>query len=267
MHFAKRELQRMTNSRAVHIGLVTVGIIAGITGPFGTEDVMRLLPRIIYWVGVVALTFLTGTFVSSYFEALLNKHSAPFWISSGLCGGAIAAVVCVQVFGLNWALFGLSPFVEDYAAPLALNIFVLSIIINVATNLILDLMAERNTVAIEQAITAPAPINAQSPPRTSEILRRLPFDKRGDLISMSVSDHYVEVATNKGRELILIRLADAITMAGEGLQVHRSHWVAKSHIASVKRLGPKAVIKTSDGRDIPVSRTYVPVLKEAGYLP
>ena len=97
MHFAKRELQRMTNSRAVHIGLVTVGIIAGITGPFGTEDVMRLLPRMIYWVGVVALTFLTGTFVSSYFEALLNKHSAPFWISSGLCGGAIAAVVCVQV--------------------------------------------------------------------------------------------------------------------------------------------------------------------------
>ncbi|MBU2866890.1 hypothetical protein [Pacificibacter marinus] len=38
-------------------------------------------------------------------------------------------------------------------------------------------------------------------------------------------------------------------------------------IAAEKRAGAKAAIKISDGRDIPMPSTYVPVLKEAGFCP
>jgi hypothetical protein len=38
-------------------------------------------------------------------------------------------------------------------------------------------------------------------------------------------------------------------------------------MAPAMGLGSKTVIKAFDGRDIPVPRAYVPVLKEAGFLP
>ena len=87
-------------------------------------------------------------------------------------------------------------------------------------------------------------------------------------MSLSVQDHYVEVTTTKGRELILLRLGDAMAEVGEtaGLQVHRSHWVATDQVTAARRDGARAILTMSDGRDIPVSRTYVPAIKEAGLL-
>ena len=53
-----------------------------------------------------------------------------------------------------------------------------------------------------------APIEtANSAPR---LLTRLPYEKRGTLLSLSALDHYTEVVTTTGKELVLIRLADAI---------------------------------------------------------
>ncbi|MCB1397271.1 MAG: LytTR family transcriptional regulator, partial [Rhodobacteraceae bacterium] len=85
---------------------------------------------------------------------------------------------------------------------------------------------------------------------------------------LSVQDHYVEVVTTRGRELLLMRLSDAIaeTEGCAGLQVHRSHWVALDQVQAAHRDGARAVLTLSDGREIPVSRTYVPAAKEAGLL-
>jgi DNA-binding LytR/AlgR family response regulator len=69
--------------------------------------------------------------------------------------------------------------------------------------------------------------------------------------------------------MILMRLADAIKEVGQtaGLQVHRSHWVAAAAVTSAKRTGDRAILTMSHGADIPVSRTYIPAIKEAGLLP
>ena len=96
---------------------------------------------------------------------------------------------------------------------------------------------------------------------------RLPPEKRGELLYMSMQDHYVEIVTARGRELVLLRLADAMTEAGSttGIQVHRSHWVAFSAISSIKRDGGKSSVVMTDGTELPVSRTYTKALREAGY--
>ena len=93
--------------------------------------------------------------------------------------------------------------------------------------------------------------------------------KRGRLISLSVQDHYTEVATSNGAALVLLRLMDAIAKAEPtvGLQVHHSHWFATGEFISARRDGAKAVLTMSDGRDISVSRTYVQAVKDAGLLP
>ena len=67
---------------------------------------------------------------------------------------------------------------------------------------------------------------AEAPP----ILERLPADRRGALLHLQMRDHYVEIHTDRGSELVLMRFGDALMELGgtEGMQVHRSHWIART---------------------------------------
>jgi len=55
-------------------------------------------------------------------------------------------------------------------------------------------------------------------------MQRLPWGKRGPLVTLSAEDHYVRLTTNNGTKLLLIRLLDAIKEVGNtrGMQIHRS---------------------------------------------
>jgi len=52
----------------------------------------------------------------------------------------------------------------------------------------------------------------------------------------------------------------------EGLQVHRSWWVARRAIAGVERDGRNLRLKLIDGETAPVSRASVAKLRAAGWL-
>ncbi len=101
------------------------------------------------------------------------------------------------------------------------------------------------------------------------ILARLPLDKRAALVALSVQDHYVDVVTTRGRGPLLMRLGDAIreTAGVEGLQVHRSHWVALEQVASARRIGDAAALTLSTGGEMPVSRSRLAQVRAAGLLP
>jgi len=100
-------------------------------------------------------------------------------------------------------------------------------------------------------------------------LQRVPLEKRGALLALSVEDHYVRVHTAKGTEMVLMRLSDAMRETGAlpGAQVHRSHWVAFHAVRAARRDGDRAILTLSSGVDIPVSRANLPKVKEAGLLP
>ncbi|NJN64546.1 MAG: LytTR family transcriptional regulator [Acidobacteria bacterium] len=85
--------------------------------------------------------------------------------------------------------------------------------------------------------------------------RRLPVPGR-DLITLSSELHYLRVRTSAGETLLLCSLKDAIEELGAdlGLRVHRSHWVARKHVARVRREGRGLVCVLSNGAVIPVSR-------------
>jgi len=97
------------------------------------------------------------------------------------------------------------------------------------------------------------------------LLDRLPLPQRAPLVSISVTDHYVEVSTEKGKTLVLMRLSDAIreTRPTRGLQIHRSHWVALEAVARTVRNGDKLLIELKDGRRLPVSRSFARDVRDA----
>ena len=87
--------------------------------------------------------------------------------------------------------------------------------------------------------------------------RMLPYDKRGKLIFLRASDHYVIVRTTKGEHELRMRFADALERIGtaRGLQVHRSFWVAQDYLTTPRKEGRRMVMRV-DGVIIPISATY-----------
>jgi len=61
------------------------------------------------------------------------------------------------------------------------------------------------------------------------------------------------------------RFGDALQELGglEGLQVHRSWWVARAAIAAVERDGQRMSLTLSTGLVVPVSRAYQKIVREA----
>ena len=114
--------------------------------------------------------------------------------------------------------------------------------------------------------TEPAPA-ASEKPAASPFLDRLPPHLRGDLIALEAQDHYLKVHTEAGSTLILSRLSDAIAQLRgiDGLQVHRSWWVADFAVVAVQREGGALTLKLSNGLKAPVSRTYLQAVRARGW--
>ncbi|RFU12883.1 hypothetical protein DZD18_09810 [Rhodobacteraceae bacterium W635] len=254
LQLAQREMQRLLASHPTLVAVGAAGIVAGLAGPFGTMEHLALLPRLAYWLVLCAVSYLTGAVLTAVAMRGLTTRG---WsrIAAAVAGSMPAGlVIAAEVAALNWAVFGLPPVAPGYLAMLGLNGIAIALVITLAS------------VALTPEEDAPAaPESSGTPP----LLDRLPLDKRGALVALSVQDHYVEVVTTRGREMMLMRLSDAIREAAPtpGLQVHRSHWVATGQVRAARRDGARAVLTMVDGRDIPVSRSNVAAVKEAGLLP
>ncbi|WGW03327.1 LytTR family DNA-binding domain-containing protein [Tropicibacter oceani] len=250
---ALREWRRQIGQPVALVALIAIAAVLGLAGPFGTEARLTLLPRLAYWLVTVFATYGWGLMAG----LLLDRPTAalPFWQRVLVVGSATGAGVCVAVLAINLVTFGWWPGRAEWL-PLLGTIFVIAVIITAALGLI-----------SRQAPAAHAP--SPAPPALPPILDRLPLDKRGPLVALSVEDHYVRVRTTKGEELVLMRLSDAIREVGAtpGDQVHRSHWAAFGQVTSVRREGDRAILTMRVGDDLPVSRANLPKIKEAGLLP
>ena len=109
-------------------------------------------------------------------------------------------------------------------------------------------VGEQDSAAVEEAL--------------AKVLDRLPARLGRDLIYLKVDDHYLEVHTVNGHDLILMRMADAVAGLGEmGLQVHRSFWVSLRHVKDLETVRGRHRLRLTGGREVPVSRTYLPAVR------
>jgi hypothetical protein len=118
---------------------------------------------------------------------------------------------------------------------------------------------------------APLPGSAATVPAPAPLVfaDRLPAKFRSaEIHAVSAEDHYLRVHTSVGETMILMRLADAIRelAALEGLQTHRSWWVARQGLADVTKGDGRVTLKLKSGVEAPVSRANLKVVKDAGWL-
>ncbi len=135
----------------------------------------------------------------------------------------------------------------------------------------LSIMRARREHGAAAAAPAPniAPLAAAPPAASgSPFLRRISPRLGSALLAIATEDHYLRVTTELGSELILFRLSDAVAELdpASGQQVHRSYWVARNAVTGIERDGHRTALILRNGEKIPVSRTYLPALRAAGWL-
>jgi len=255
MHFALRRLLVEATRPVLLMVLAIVAAVVGLSGPFGTFEALPPLVRLAYWAAVVFLTFFVG-YGASALAAPRIPERTPWPLRILIVGIASGIPVTLVVLVLNALTFP-----ANSGQPLgAFALLVYCTLISIGVAVLLDVI-DRQAKASPRA--AGAPESADPPQAMPRLMDRVPPQLRGPLVSLSVTDHYVEVTTTRGRALLLMRLRDAIaeTAGVEGLQIHRSHWVARSGIAKLLREDARLVVETTAGNRLPVSRSFQSALR------
>ena len=228
--------------------LAVASVFFALIAPFGMAAVPFAV-RLSYW----SLTSVATSLVAVACIALIVSLApgAPR-VATLLAGAALSAFpnTPVVVLMVRWLMPEASPVTFWQQFPLVLPVGLV--------------MAAVMYLAFEHT---PADDEAKEADRPNPLMDRLPVEKRGAVISLSVEDHYVRVTTVRGEELVLMRMGDAVqAMGAAGMRIHRSHWIAYDHVAGATRVGGKPHVRTSDGRMLPVSRTYAAAARERGLL-
>jgi DNA-binding LytR/AlgR family response regulator len=230
------------------------GVFLGLLGPLGMADASLGL-RLGYWIVATVGGGLLGWAVTLGVMRWLPPMNRWLLIL------VIAAVMTPPGTALVW-LWGLAALgsATPFNHPLALAGPVL--LISLAMTAINRLIAPD--------ARPQAPYAAEGPASTAAAFQdRLPPRLRGAaLYAVEAEDHYLRVHTSRGSDLILLRLGDALSelAALDGARTHRSWWVARAAIETVRRHDGRATLVLVNGLEAPVSRAQAPALRQAGWL-
>ena len=252
LQFTLRQMQSHFADRRTGLGIVIVGTIMGLAGPFGTFDATPLLPRLLYWCAICLVSYATGFAGTTLLYEVLKHRLRPSWLALGLAGLVPGIPIALLVQLIN--AISIAPAAPDLIGLSTLLLYcpLLSLAVTVASAL----------------LHRPPATQSLDEPAAPALLERLPRPIRGRLLHLAVADHYVDVTTDQGHALVLIRLSDAMRETAPilGLQVHRSHWVALDAVRRSTRQAGKPMLELQNGTLVPVSRSFLPAARAAGLL-
>lgn len=238
--------------------LSVVGCFVGaswlaIAGPFGTFDSLPAMSRIVYWLSVVWVGFTIAVLLRVLVDMVIPQKETHVRLS-------VAYGLFTVIFApIAWFLV---VFVSETGMPFMS--FAMTILA-MATFSVGMFAIECGMIVAGFQPATPDTLAASDAPR---VVQRLSQDRRGELLRLSGRDHYVDVVTCQGEESLLMRFSDAIgeAEAVDGLQVHRSHWVARSAVTGTVRRKGRVFLTLQDGAEIPVSRGYIGRVQDAGLM-
>lgn len=237
---------RLPGFPALPVCAVAAIVLATTVGAFGT-GLMPLHSRLQFWIALVGLNAILW---QSWFA--FSVHNPRDWSRSALIGGILLNAPLPFEIRIVLRLFGVS------SAPDLLDSWAKAIIISAAI-LFVALVVRRNR----------RPNAAQSAIRLGGLLAKAGVTSPDALVAIRAEDHYCRVSLTDGRAPLLHhRFKDALHEVEEydGLQVHRSHWVANAGVARAQRAGRRWYLLLIDGRTVPVSARCVPLARARGWL-
>ncbi|MCX7644290.1 MAG: LytTR family transcriptional regulator [Rhodobacteraceae bacterium] len=223
---------------------IVLAVLFAVSGAFGSGAQLAPLPRLAFWLAVIGASLGLGVFLRVAVQALRpgTGYLPASLVASGIGGGILGQILPPLLIRLD--LKPPSTVLTERAETTLVIIFLGS------SFAILRYLLRLEAPRIDPPAAAP-------PPRP-RLLNRLPGEIAGEILHLSVRNHYVEVATEAGTGRLLMRFTDALAEleGADGLRVHRSHWVARQAVESVERCNGRAYLRLRNGRLVPVSRPY-----------
>lgn len=229
------------------------GVFLATAGAFGSGQA-PFATRLIYWVMVMILGGLWGHLCSRVVGRFIDADERPvrtIAILTLVITGPLSVIVWAAT-GLFFA-HGLYPLssLPQLVAPV--------LVVTAAVTAVNVFLGRVQPVQTHAGPAHPAP---------AAFLQRLPPKLRGAAIhAVQAEDHYLRIHTDRGSDLILMRLSDAVLELDglEGAQTHRSWWVARDAVRGVERGDGRATLTLEGGISAPVSRRYARALRQADW--
>ena len=229
------------------------GVVLAVSAAFGMINA-PLWPRLVYWVPVMLAGALWGHVCSRLIDRWIDMDERP-WLAVVALTAAITGPVSFMVWFVTGVVF------EGGAYPLSTLPLMVGPVLTITAVM----------SAINVFLSKAQPVQTHAAPAGSAPARfpdRLPMKLRGAAIrAVQAEDHYLRIHTDRGSDLILMRLSDALDeLEGlEGSQTHRSWWVARDAVRDVARGDGRATLTLDGGVTVPVSRRYARALRDAGW--
>lgn len=235
--------------------LAAVGLLMGFLSPFASEHA-PVVKRYAYWM----VCIVGGGLIGILADDGLSRRIAGAWPRAVAVSLLMTPPVTLFVLitqrllmggpvdwpGYGWLLWQVGPIL---LAVMAVRV----------------LVWRRAPVRVETRTVIAPPL----PQAEATFRQRLSAKRRtARLIAVEAHDHYLKVHTDAGAELITLRFADALEELAfaHGWRVHRSWWVSADAVEDVRWRRGAGEMRLSGGLRAPVSRTYGPELKEAGWF-
>jgi DNA-binding LytR/AlgR family response regulator len=237
---------------------LALGLLAALIGPFGTYADMGWAARLVYWLGIFLVNGVQVV-AALALVAAVSRGRLPSW-AVGVVAALLASVpATLEVAALEYWLrdHDMTPYLHALFA----EVLLLTVAVTVSMVLIRSRLKHHAPIAVPGV---PVPEG----PRGETLLKRVKPEARGELLALQMEDHYLRVHTSAGNDLILLRLSDALPeVAGlDGMQVHRSYWVARAAVRGVEKDGRKLALVLTNGMKVPVSRANVTAIRAAGWV-
>lgn len=238
---------------AIDLAIATAcAIFLGLIGPFGSYLNGPAWQRVAFqlacfWSGIL----LYGSLI----RVVLRCRLKPWMTWTALVVGVAILTVPFQIW-TAWIGVSIWPFLKRLGP---LDWYVQGLITTLPVVLGFTLLQQARLHRRQQAREA-----GDAPPTAFGLLGAPPFA----VLCLQMEDHYVRVHVAGNSRLVLATLNQAMTALGnaDGLQVHRSWWVARKAVVRAVTEGRNLHLQLVNGITAPVSRSAVAMVREAGWL-
>jgi hypothetical protein len=240
----------LVNKRSLIINAV-FALVLGFLGPFGSFN-FPLFERLIYWFVLFNLGYIIYFYAYKLSDWVFKNKQPPILLSYIFPSIVSTVPISILVVIASSYFSNHSLFSPKYLLLVMPNVFILGVIIDATMKLV---HKHHEPVGIEDI-------------PGENFINRLPKNIGQNLICISMEDHYLLAYTDLGNHMMLMRMKDAMIELKEypGFQVHRSYWIASEHVShSIKNLRKNILVMSND-MEIPVSRKYLALVKEAKLL-
>lgn len=223
-------------------------LVCVLTGPFDTWT-LPLPSRLVFWL------------------VLIGWNSAKWWLWYAWIGPRIGSRRAAVLAALTGALL------LNATMPLEIDLMFRAIgrpiMLSWAGLYLMALLVAGSISALIAALRTPPVVARPAAAAPSLLAQRAGLPDLASVRSVTAEDHYLRLVLADGRRpLLLFRLGDALPelAAQDGLQVHRSAWVARRHVVGAIRDGRRWKLRLADGSEQPISETFLPAVRAAGWL-